>query len=984
MTSQRRGRRSDTRTRRTSVPHRHPGAACYRGLAGRDLPPASPVRCPAVCGRRRLPGDLRLPDHRPPPAATRRPRGRTWPASGAGGSGGCCPPRCWCSRVSWWRPGSVLPETQWESPPAQTRAAALYVVNWQLAVTRSTTSPPRTGPPVQHYWSLSVEEQFYFVWPLLLGARRARGPAAPVARGGPRLAAGTGAVVVLSLALVDPPATDPAAAYFVTPTRMWELGAGGLLALPGPGLRAGRPRAGPLRAWAAGRASPIAAPPTPARRRSRAGGPRCRCVAALRSCPPAAPERCTPGRAAGGRPVQWLGDVSYSVYLWHWPLIVIVPVRRHVGHASAVDRSAILVVTLVLGGPDQDLRRGPFRLPLRAGPGEHLRRRGGRHGGGRGRRQGCCSPGPRLRTSCEPELARALAGGDPCFGRRPWTPAAVPPGATMRRCPRPRCAAKDKSDAYADVSGGRDCWSSTPRFPVLTCEFGKRGRTSRSPSSATPTPASGCPPSSRSPRSATGGSRPTWPRGARCPTCRRPSTPRPTRGPAGPGSGTTARRSQRARPRGADQPHLGAAVGADLRRQPGGVRAGYERVLRTRAPACAVLVLHDTPAPGCSDPRLRRRARRRLRCLHGTRAEWLPDGAGGGGGRRRSTTAGSAPSTSPTTSAVRDLPRGHRRGDHLLRRLAPDRDLRAHPGAVPRASLPSGSCGTLRGDASEPRDTGRRLDTSTRKERRHDPRPRSPRQRGVRRRAVTSTTSSPRSSSRPSPSTASRSSWSTTGPSTGRRDPRGVGRAAPRAGQRRHPGQRRPGRRAQPRARSTRAGVGGVPRPRRRGRRRTTSRRRPFLPEHPTVDLVATNRLDLGRGDRRRSTDTHPLRDMFRGDRLVDLDEDGHHFHGQRSRGVLPARSDPRAGWTLRRPHPAGLRGRPLQLALPAPSDRADGGFLSRRSTTTASAPTAAPRCRLAAHPGRYTDDARARLPRRRAPGPGAARRGAGLAAAAS
>ena len=135
--------------------------------------------------------------------------------------------------VTWLVSRLVLPASRLADTAEQIRASALYFQNWQLAhdaVNYLTAEDPAS--PVQHFWSLSVEEQFYLVWPLLFLAAgfavRRRG-----GRGGRAIVAGlTSALVAASLAYsVYETRVDPEAAYFVTTTRMWELGMGGLLAL---------------------------------------------------------------------------------------------------------------------------------------------------------------------------------------------------------------------------------------------------------------------------------------------------------------------------------------------------------------------------------------------------------------------------------------------------------------------------------------------------------------------------------------------------------------------------------------------------------------------------------------------------------------------------------------------------------------------------------------------------------------------------------
>src|SRR6516225_5753045 len=145
--------------------------------------------------------------------------------------------------VTWLASRLVLPATRLADTADQVRASALYFQNWLLAHNAvDYLKSNDAASPLQHFWSLSVEEQFYLLWPWLfvaavaavrLRARRAgRHRAAGITAGRAVVAGLAGALVLGSLAYsVYDTRTDPAAAYFVTTTRIWELGLGGLLAL---------------------------------------------------------------------------------------------------------------------------------------------------------------------------------------------------------------------------------------------------------------------------------------------------------------------------------------------------------------------------------------------------------------------------------------------------------------------------------------------------------------------------------------------------------------------------------------------------------------------------------------------------------------------------------------------------------------------------------------------------------------------------------
>src|SRR5690606_23898136 len=102
--------------------------------------------------------------------------------------------------------------------------------------------------PLLHFWTLSVEEQFYIFWPLLMlgAALLAIKKSWPLRR---TLWLTLGVVCALSLAhSIHISFVDPAPGYFLTTTRIWELGIGGLLAIAGSNANRWRP-GGNLLAW---------------------------------------------------------------------------------------------------------------------------------------------------------------------------------------------------------------------------------------------------------------------------------------------------------------------------------------------------------------------------------------------------------------------------------------------------------------------------------------------------------------------------------------------------------------------------------------------------------------------------------------------------------------------------------------------------------------------------------------------------------------
>lgn len=220
--------------------------------------------------------------------------------------------------------------------------------------------------PLQHYWSLAVEEQFYVAWPLLLllvlaAVRLVRRGSSGLPRGAVlgTLLVVTGASFAWSVLHT---AEQPGAAYFSTLTRAWELGLGALIALvPATALRRlGRVPTTLLAALGLalvavacvvlddGTAFPGYAAALPV------------VGSALVLLAGAGAARPLTDVVLAWRPVRVVGDWSYSLYLWHWPALVL-PAGLLGRPLEAWEAAAAVLVTFVLSAVTYTYVELPFR-----------------------------------------------------------------------------------------------------------------------------------------------------------------------------------------------------------------------------------------------------------------------------------------------------------------------------------------------------------------------------------------------------------------------------------------------------------------------------------------------------------------------------------------------------------------------------------------------------------------------------------------------
>ncbi len=207
--------------------------------------------------------------------------------------------------------------------------------------------------PYQHYWSLAVEEQFYLVWPaLFLLVTMVHGLHVFGVAIGWRVRVGVtiGAVGVASLAWsIVATANDPASAYYSTFTRAWELALGALIGITATrATQLSRPLA-TLSSFASAALLLIgcvlidtstAFPGTAALLPTFAAA--FFIVGGLSARPP------LPNRALSLAPLRFLGRISYSLYLWHWPLIVFAAALYPTRSNEFTTRVVIVALTLVI------------------------------------------------------------------------------------------------------------------------------------------------------------------------------------------------------------------------------------------------------------------------------------------------------------------------------------------------------------------------------------------------------------------------------------------------------------------------------------------------------------------------------------------------------------------------------------------------------------------------------------------------------------
>ncbi len=209
---------------------------------------------------------------------------------------------------------------------------------------------PSFGFPLLHTWSLAVEEQYYIVWPLLMILLfRLAGSSRDEGRGRKRLIWVLGGMLLISLALsIWTTPNYQKFAFYLLPTRIWEFAIGGILGLAGEAFYKRLHRLGevlavvgvsliaytifafdhqtPFPGWAA--AIPVLGATL--------------LIAGMTASP-----KSLVRRLMATKPMVAIGLLSYSWYLWHWPLLSIYRIR-HMGVQDITANAVIVFVSLFL------------------------------------------------------------------------------------------------------------------------------------------------------------------------------------------------------------------------------------------------------------------------------------------------------------------------------------------------------------------------------------------------------------------------------------------------------------------------------------------------------------------------------------------------------------------------------------------------------------------------------------------------------------
>ena len=254
-------------------------------------------------------------------------------------------------------------------------ATLFYVANWHSIFAHQSYFAQFSAPsPLEHTWSLAIEEQFYLVWPplLLLILTLAKGRWRKVGA----IVTITGALISAGLMALLYHGGDPTRVYFGTDTHAFDMLAGATIAM----VAAARPQPGKTARKVLHLAAPVAigllcvfwvTAGTPASTAGTLGSlPRgymfhggfllCAVLAALVVAEVRQFHQGPLGTVLSIQPLRWIGTISYGIYLWHWPIFVYLNQARTGWSQPGLDLARV-GLTLIVATASYYLVERPIR-----------------------------------------------------------------------------------------------------------------------------------------------------------------------------------------------------------------------------------------------------------------------------------------------------------------------------------------------------------------------------------------------------------------------------------------------------------------------------------------------------------------------------------------------------------------------------------------------------------------------------------------------
>jgi peptidoglycan/LPS O-acetylase OafA/YrhL len=307
-------------------------------------------------------------------------------------TGGISLSRFWARRIRRLLPASLVvltfcliatfawvPLAKWSQNLLEIAASAAYFQNWVLATGAVDYFAQENSPTlVQHFWSLSLEEQFYIFWPILLiivlGISRSHGARRGLGFGISETSRVRATAIASSLAVVGVASLaislgmsfslENGAAYFATPSRVWEFVVGAMLCFVPKAVDGGNVLgeiARSLLAWAGIMSIALAA-------LTFSGDTVFPGYAALLPTLGTAAviyagntsTKWSVSRLSQFKPIQYVGDISYSLYLWHWPIVVVVT-QWLFGGPLGIWGIVVIGASIALAGLTNRYVEKPFR-----------------------------------------------------------------------------------------------------------------------------------------------------------------------------------------------------------------------------------------------------------------------------------------------------------------------------------------------------------------------------------------------------------------------------------------------------------------------------------------------------------------------------------------------------------------------------------------------------------------------------------------------